>query len=99
MRVFIQSFVGEQVKLMRPASIHICNGSFSEAEQLATLLEKKGEILVFCCYYSAGTTKSAGILEKLGAYDNVFVARTDPCDALEKPTFICTKNRIDVEAR
>ncbi|EPB66138.1 hypothetical protein ANCCEY_14771 [Ancylostoma ceylanicum] len=74
-------FVGTQVKLMKPASIYICNGSFSEAEQLTGVLEKKG------------------VLERLEALDNVFVARTDPADALEKPTFICTKNRTDVEAR
>ncbi|EYC36739.1 hypothetical protein Y032_0862g2744 [Ancylostoma ceylanicum] len=77
----VKLFVGTQVKLMKPASIYICNGSFSEAEQLTGVLEKKG------------------VLERLEALDNVFVARTDPADALEKPTFICTKNRTDVEAR
>ncbi|RCN30150.1 hypothetical protein ANCCAN_24082 [Ancylostoma caninum] len=77
----VKGFVGTQVKLMRPAAVHICNGSFSEAEQLTNILEKKG------------------VLEKLEAFDNVFVARTDPSDAMEKPIFICTKNRIDVEAR
>ncbi|KAK6734257.1 hypothetical protein RB195_017809 [Necator americanus] len=77
----VKTFVGTQAKLMRPAAIHICNGSFGEAEYLATALEKKGD------------------LEKLTAYDNVFVARTDPSDAEERPTFICSKKRSDVEFR
>uniref|UniRef100_A0A0K0DL70 Phosphoenolpyruvate carboxykinase (GTP) n=1 Tax=Angiostrongylus cantonensis TaxID=6313 RepID=A0A0K0DL70_ANGCA len=77
----VEAFIAAQVKLMKPAEIHICNGSWSEADYLASVLERKG------------------MLERLGAHDNVFVARTDPRDAMERRTFIVTKNSEEVQKK
>ncbi|KAK5973091.1 Phosphoenolpyruvate carboxykinase GTP [Trichostrongylus colubriformis] len=38
----VRTFLGFHAKLMRPAAIHICNGSFSEAEYLTATLEQIG---------------------------------------------------------
>ncbi|KAK6025062.1 hypothetical protein OSTOST_09049 [Ostertagia ostertagi] len=38
----VRAFLGFHTKLMRPAAIHICNGSFSEAEYLTATLEQMG---------------------------------------------------------
>ncbi|VDO34897.1 unnamed protein product [Haemonchus placei] len=64
---------------MRPAAIHICNGSFGEAEYLSAALEQMG------------------VLEKLSGYDEVFVARTDPRDCVERPVYICSTRLEDIQ--
>ncbi|XGW08088.1 hypothetical protein V3C99_010868 [Haemonchus contortus] len=75
----VRAFVGFNVELMRPAAIHICNGSFGEAEYLTAALEQMG------------------VLEKLSGYDEVFVARTDPRDCVERPVYICSARLEDIQ--
>ncbi|VDL70693.1 unnamed protein product, partial [Nippostrongylus brasiliensis] len=77
----VRAFLAFHVELMRPVAIHICSGSFSEAEHLTRSLEL------------------TGVLEKLIALDNVYAARTDPADAVERATYICCKNAEEVEAK
>ncbi|KAJ1350398.1 hypothetical protein KIN20_006180 [Parelaphostrongylus tenuis] len=38
----VEAFIAKQVKLMKPAEIHICNGSWGEADYLADALVQKG---------------------------------------------------------
>ncbi|KAK6045697.1 hypothetical protein COOONC_16798 [Cooperia oncophora] len=77
----VRAFLGYHAKLMRPAAIHICNGSFSEAEYLTATLEQMG------------------VLEKLIGRENVFVARTDPQDAQERPVYISSIRLEEIETR
>ncbi|CAJ0606709.1 unnamed protein product [Cylicocyclus nassatus] len=77
----VKLFVGAQAKMMRPTAIHICNGSFGEAEYLFSDLQEKG------------------VFEKLTSYDEVLLARTHPSDAVEGSTYICTKDKEEVEKR
>lgn len=44
---------------------------------------------------------SKGVIEKLSAYEDVYLARTDPADTarVEKQTYVSTTNKQDVEAK
>lgn len=40
----IQQYIQEQVKVCRPARVHVCNGSEAENQALLATLEKDGRI-------------------------------------------------------
>lgn len=91
----VLNFVVSQAAIMCPSAIWLCNGSVFEGDSLRELLVKQGNH-----YLGQQTTAISGVLEKLSAYENVYLARTDPRDTarVEKQTFVSTADRREVEA-
>ncbi|MDK9723161.1 MAG: phosphoenolpyruvate carboxykinase (GTP) [Rhodospirillales bacterium] len=81
MNAGLLAWIDEMAKLCRPDSIHICNGSQAEFDQLAERMIASGAMI--------------RLNEKLRP--NSFLCRSDPKDVarVEDRTFICAHNRGD----
>ena len=79
----LRDYIEDKAGLTKCHDVHICDGSQTEREWLLKLMAEEK------------------MIKPLRKYENCWLARTDPRDVarVESKTFICTRNRIDVEPR
>lgn len=77
----VSRWLKEQVNILKPSKVHLCDGSDKEFDTICDQLVKEGKLLK--------------LNDKLRP--NSFLARSDPLDVarVEKQTYICSRNEID----